>query len=79
MFLIFYPKKNRINMTITTLTFQVSKMDLTTFLAQLGSILRVKLENVFIRGKICFLIFGHFRPLHDVQAIARAHAITHAN
>ena len=61
------------------MTLQVSKMDLTTSLAQLGSILRVKLENLFIRGKICFLIFGHFRPLHDMQAIACAHAITHGN
>ena len=28
----FYPKINKINITITSLTFQVSKMDLTTFL-----------------------------------------------
>ena len=40
-----------------TLTFQVSKMNLTAFLAQLVFILRVKL----IRGKIYFLkIFVHF-------------------
>ena len=39
----FYPKINKTNITITSLTFQVSKMDLTPFLAQLVSILRVKL------------------------------------
>ena len=38
-----YAKINQINITITSLIFQVSKMDLTTFLAQLVSILRVKL------------------------------------
>ena len=42
------------------MTFHVSKMDLTTFLAQLVPILRVKLWKVVIRGKICFLIFRHF-------------------
>ena len=34
-------------------------MDLTTLLAQLVPILRVKLRKVVI-GKICFLIFGNF-------------------
>ena len=33
----FYPKINKINITITSSTIQVSKMDLTTFLAQLVS------------------------------------------
>ena len=41
-FSFFYLKINQI-CTITSLTFQVSKMDLLTFLAQLASILRVKL------------------------------------
>ena len=39
--------------------FQVSKMSLTTFLAQLVSNLWVKLWKVVKRGKICFLSFGH--------------------
>ena len=43
--------------TITSLTFQVSSMDLTAFLAQLVPIL---IKSKVKRGKICFLIFGHF-------------------
>ena len=35
-------------------------MNLTTLLAQLISILIVKLQKVVIRGKICFLILEHF-------------------
>ena len=50
-----------INQTHTiTLTFQVSKMDLTAFLAALVSILRVKFEKAAIRGKMCFLILWAF-------------------
>ena len=35
-------------------------MDLTTFWAQLVSVLRVKFSKLVIRGKICFSIFGYF-------------------
>ena len=35
-------------------------MDLTTFLAQLVSTERVKLENWYSQGEKCFLIFGQF-------------------
>ena len=50
----FYAKINKANITIILLTFQVSKMDLTTFLGQLVSMLRVKLKKVIIRGKYVF-------------------------
>ena len=51
---LFYPKINKANITIILLIFQVSKMDLTSFLGQLVSMLRVKLKKVIIRGKYVF-------------------------
>ena len=62
MFLIFYLSDNKANIhNIIIDVIQVSKMGLTTFLAQLVSILRAKLQKVVIRGKDgTFLIFGHF-------------------
>ena len=49
---LFYPKINKANITIILLTFQVSKMDLTSFLGQLVSMLRVKEGNH--KGKYVF-------------------------
>ena len=54
---IFILSENKIKQTyaITSFAFQVYKMDFRSFLAQLVSILRVKLKKIVIRGKICFL------------------------
>ena len=41
--------------TITSLAFQVYKIGFRTFLAQLVSILRVKLQNVVTRGKYIYI------------------------
>ena len=50
--ILFYPRINQTN--TTSLAFQVSEMGSTTSLAQLVSILRVKLSKVVIKGKISF-------------------------
>ena len=58
--MIFFQKEINQTYTITSMTFQVSKMGLTTFLTQLVSSLRVTLQKGVIRGKMRFLIFGQF-------------------
>ena len=61
---------NKPNIQIITLaTFQVSKMDLTTFLAKLVFTLRLKLLQVVIRGIDVFQFWGTFFKTYFCEAV----------
>ena len=68
-FYFFIQKKISETYTIISLTFQVSKIDLKTFLAQLVSILRVTLQGVVMRRKMCFYFWALLLKMYIFEVV----------